>query len=401
MPVGEAPHGGQGLPYAARVATLSIRDEVPLRLGTVSLAAGDAFPPQLPDLTDVAVKALTTYRAEALQYGPRAGLPELRRWVANYVGADEVRVTPEQVLIVNGAKHGLDLICKLFLDPGDAVLVTSPTYQSALGIFRAYQAEFVRVGQDAEGLDLDDLEDELGRRQRTGRPAPKLLYNVFEFHNPTGVTVSAQRRQRLVELAGRYGFLVVEDDPYRCMRFEGVPVRPVQSWDEQGRVIGLGTFAKIVAPGLRVGWVTATTDVVRRMASVKSDGGSCPLTQRMIFEYCRSGYLEPHVHDLAKTYGEHRDQMLDRLAHDLPEATATRPQGGYYLWVRLAEDVNTEELLPLAARSGVRYLPGSLFYPAAGPVNYLRLAYSFSSPSEIAEGIARLAGAVRELRRSS
>jgi 2-aminoadipate transaminase len=359
--------------------------------------AGDAYPAALPDMTQAAHVALTTFRAETLQYAPDRGLPELREWIASYVGEEGVRITANHVLIVNGAKHGLDLVCRLFLNPGDALAVTSPTYMSALRIFQGFEIDLIDIAQDSDGLIVEDLAERLRARKRIGARAPKMVYNVPEFHNPTGLTMSERRRMELVALAEREGLLVVEDDPYRRIRFEGVPVPPIQSFDESGRVIGLGTFAKIIAPGLRVGWVSAEPEIITKMVGFKSDGGSCPLTQRMILEYCKAGRVDSHVNELVKSYSLHRDVMFDMVTTQLPGATTRKPEGGYYLWVQLPDGMDSERLLSLALAEGVGFLPASWFYPNAGPPNYVRLAYSYCSPEAIAEGMRRLGRVFRRV----
>ncbi|MBI1733760.1 MAG: PLP-dependent aminotransferase family protein, partial [Candidatus Rokubacteria bacterium] len=279
--------------YAARAARIApsapgAHDEP----GVIMFGSGDAYPESLPDVSEFAQRAAVTYRTETLQYASRFGLGELREWIARHLESEGVRVDADSVLVVHGAKQGMDLVCKLFLDPGDAIVVTRPTYQSALGIFRSWQAEFVEVGMDADGMRVDELGTTLAERARRGRPAPKFVYDVPEFHNPAGVTLSRARREALLALAARHDMLVVEDDPYRRIRFAGTPVPPIQALDRDGRVIGLGTFAKLVAPGLRVGWVVATSAIVGRLAALKADGGSCPFTQRILLEYCRAGRLE-------------------------------------------------------------------------------------------------------------
>ena len=385
------------LRYARRAAVVPV-PAAPEPDGMISFGSGDAYPERLPDMGDVAHLAASRFRTETMQYAPRLGIGELREWIAGYLLADGIRVTADRVIVVNGAKHGLDLACKLFVEPRDSVVVTSPTYMSALGIFRGWEVEYLEIGQDGEGMRVDELAERLGELERAGRPLPKLVYDVPEFHNPTGVTVSAPRRRALVALAQRYGLMIVEDDPYRRIRFEGAPVAPMQSVDESGCVIGLGTFAKLVAPGLRVGWVVATPEIVGRMAALKSDGGSCPLTQRLVLEYCRAGRLEPHIRDVVKTYAGHRDFMLAALARHLPGARCVVPQGGYYLWLRLPDGIDADRLAVAAARRGVRVLPASQFYATAGPATHVRLAYSYASASEIAEGVRRLAQALEEAR---
>jgi 2-aminoadipate transaminase len=363
----------------------------------ISLDDGLAYPDGLPHLAALAEKVLSTHRTEALQYGPSKGLPELRRWVSEYVREDGVQITPERVLIVNGAKHGLDLVCKVFLDPGDSVVVTKPTYQTGLPILRGYEVDFLEVAQDSEGLMVEELEDQLRARTEKGRRLPKLVYNVPEFHNPTGVSMSERRRIDLVRAARRWNMIIVEDDPYRRIRFEGHAVRPIQAFDESDCVIGLGTFAKILAPGLRVGWINAAPEIIGRMAALKSDGGTCPLTQRIILEYCQAGELASHIDTMKQIYVRHRDTMIDSLSQQLPGVTATKPEGGYYLWVRLPEGLDSQRLLSLAIRHGVNFLPSRVFYATEGPPNYLRLAYSYVSLGEIREGIRRLGAAVAEM----
>jgi 2-aminoadipate transaminase len=384
--------------YAKRAKGVPASSPAGEPAGMISFGSGDAYPEALPDLTPMALLAAGAFRRETLQYAPRFGLTELREWIAAYLEGEGIRVTPDAVLVVHGAKQGIELVCKLFLDPGDAVVVTRPTYQSALGIFRGWEVEFVEIELDAEGLDVDALETRLRERERAGRPVPKLVYDVPEFHNPTGVTLSRRRRERLLELADRHDFFVVEDDPYRRIRFEGTAVPPIQALDPSRRTIGLGTFAKLVAPGLRVGWTVASPDIVARMAALKADGGSCPFTQRLILEYCRAGMFEPQLRDRVNLYRGHRDVMVRALREQLPQGRFDVPSGGYYLWLGLPAGTDTDRLLPVAKRRGVDFLPGSRFYATPGPPHHLRLAYSHASPSAIIEGVRHLREAIGEMR---
>jgi 2-aminoadipate transaminase len=368
--------------------------------GVIMFASGDAYPESLPDVSEFAQRAAVKYRTETLQYAPRPGLPELREWIAAHLSGEGIRVDAEQILVANGAKQGIELACKLFLDPGDAIVVTRPTYQSALGVFRGWEAQFVEVGIDADGMIVDELAATLAERATRGLPAPKFVYDIPEFHNPTGVTLSRGRREALLELATRHRMLILEDDPYRRIRFAGTPVPPIQALDREGCVIGLGTFAKLVAPGLRLGWVIATRDIVGRMAAMKADGGTCPFTQRILIEYCREGRLEPDIRDRVRTYRAHRDVMAQAVREHLPQARFDLPQGGYYLWLRLPDGVDGDRLATLAEAQGVQVLPASQFHATPGPRHYVRLAYSYASPSEIVEGVRRLAVAFRELEKS-
>jgi 2-aminoadipate transaminase len=363
----------------------------------IMFGSGDGYPESLPDVAEFARIAATTYRTETMQYAPRFGLDDLREWIVGHLATEGIRLGVENVLVLHGAKQGIDLACKLFLDPGDAVVVTRPTYQSALGIFASWELEYVEVPLDADGMVVDQLADLLATRAKRGQRAPKLVYDIPEFHNPTGVTLSRARRGALLELAERYDMLVVEDDPYRRIRFEGTAVPPIQALDTRGRVIGLGTFAKLVAPGLRVGWVAASADIAGRMAALKADGGSCPLTQRILVEYARAGRVEPDIRDRIRTYAAHRDVMAHSVEKHLPTARFTLPRGGYYLWLELPAGTDTDRLAKLAEARGVFVLPASQFFATPGPKNFLRLAYSYASPSQIEEGVRRLAQAVADL----
>jgi 2-aminoadipate transaminase len=394
--VAEPSHRASGLRYAARASRLAPGEAAHGGPGVIMFGSGDAYPEGLPDVSEFARRAAVNYRTETLQYAPRPGLPELREWVAQYLAGEGIRVDADNILICNGAKQGIELAGKLFLDPGDAIVVTRPTYQSALGVFRGWEASFVEVGMDADGMIVDELAATLADRDRRGQPAPKLVYDVPEFHNPTGVTLSRSRRAALVELARRHRMLILEDDPYRRIRFAGEPVPPIQALDPAGGVIGLGTFAKLVAPGLRLGWVAASREVVARMAAMKADGGTCPFTQRLLIEYCRAGRFDPDIGERVTTYRAHRDVMAQAVREYLPEASFDLPRGGYYLWLRLPEGVDGDALATRAEALGVQILPASQFHATPGPRNYVRLAYSYASPSQIVEGVRRLARAFRQ-----
>jgi len=370
----------------------------------ISFGSGDAFPGILPDLTEEAAAALTTWRSETLQYAPRPGLLALRETIAEIMTNDGAEVPPSEVQVVNGAKHGLELVCRMLLSPGDTVVVTAPTYFTAIPIFRNCGAGFVEVGRDREGMDVEELEAALARLASTGAKLPSLIYEVPDFHNPTGVTMSRRRREALVMLAERYCIPIVEDSPYRQIRFTDHREPLLKSLSPK-RVILLGTFAKMVAPGLRIGWVAANPDLLDRMAQAKSDGGTCPLTQRIVVEFCRRGRLPDQVSRMRECYREHRDRMVAALRHEMPEISIDLPDGGYYLWISLPPGVNADDLERCAEGRGVGVLSGSRFFsdphtpPTNRPVptNFLRLAYSFAAPDEIDEGVGRLAAAMRDL----
>lgn len=375
---------------------------------TIPFDSGHGFPAIFPDLTAAAEKALTVYRDEVLQYGSRPGLLELREWIARQMTAEGATVSADEMIIVNGAKQGIELICRLLLDPGDLIVVTAPTYFTAIPIFRSYDAEFIEIGQDEEGLDTDELARTLERLQREGRSLPKFVYTIPEFHNPTGVTMSQSRRKAVLEIADQYGLYVVEDSPYREIRFEGSSAPSLKALDRTGHVIHLGTFSKLMAPGLRIGWVTAPPDLLARMMQLKADGGTSPLVQRIIVEWLKAGNLAAHTERARALYRSHRDCMVAALRREMPEVSTVVPQGGYYVWVTLPGDVDGDEMAKRAALVGVTIIPGSKFFAGKGPgyprnegvpKNRIRLAYSFATPEQIDDGVRRLAEVLRAMRR--
>jgi len=373
----------------------------------ISFDSGHAFPGILPDLTQVASVALSKYRAETLQYAPRAGLPELRSWIAEYMRSDGVvNLSPEEVLVVNGAKHGLELVCRLLLDEGDSIVVTAPTYFTAIPIFKSFGVEFIEIPQDSEGLNVSELQRSLENRKQAGKRLPKFIYDVPDFHNPTGLTMSGSRREAIIELAKDYGLFIVEDSPYRKVRFEGESQPSLKALDDSNStVLTLGTFSKLMAPGLRVGWIAARRDLLARIVQLKSDGGSCPLTQRLIIEFCGTGQLDNHIRRVQETYRVHRDRMVAAVRREIPEAEFNLPHGGYYLWLTLPPDCDGDDLAKRAAQEDVILVPGSKFFTASGghgvgqpfPKNHIRAAYSYASPEQIDEGVRRLARAYRSI----
>ncbi|MBN1224995.1 MAG: PLP-dependent aminotransferase family protein [Candidatus Aminicenantes bacterium] len=371
----------------------------------ISFGSGHGCPEVFPDLTEVAKTALNEYRAETLQYGPTLGLLEMRQWIARFVMENGARdISPDNVLVVNGAKNGLGLICRLLLDEGDSVVVTAPTYFTCIPIFKTFGVNFYEISQDAEGIVVSELEDTLAGIKNEGKPLPKLIYNVPDYHNPSGVTMSLKRREELVRTAERYGIYVIEDSPYRKVRFEGEQYPIVKAFDRTESVLVLGTVSKLVAPGMRIGWIVASEDLIARLAQLKSDLGTCPLTQRIVLEFVTNGdRYAKHTKNVQNIYRTHRDSMVASLRRELPEIRFTVPHGGYYLWLTLPEHINADELTSRALQEKVGIIPGSKFYAGRGPkglgapTNNVRLCYSHAEPEEIEEGIKRLAKAVNSM----
>ena len=294
-------------PLSRRAAALSAAFPAPhfpteLADGVIALDSGFASPQLLPNLSRFAGEALRWHREESLQYAAPQGHPELRAWLARYMNEDGCSLGAQNVLIVNGAKHGLDLICRLLLDEGDAVVVTAPTYFSAIPIFRSFGVDFIEVGHDEHGIKVDELERMLEQRDALRQPWPKFIYNVADFHNPTGVAMARTRREALVALACRHGIAIVEDNPYRRVRFEGEALPTLKALDRAGEVLHVGTFSKLIAPGLRIGWIAARADWIARLMQLKSDGGSNPLIQRIVLDFCRSDEFPAHVERVQFVY---------------------------------------------------------------------------------------------------
>jgi 2-aminoadipate transaminase len=362
--------------------------------------SGHAFTGVLPDLTAEATRALSEFRAETLQYGPRPGLPELRGCIVEQMAGEGVAVTRDQVLVTNGAKHAIELICRMLLDEGDAIVVTAPTYFTAIPIFRSYGVTFIEVGQDRDGLDVAELAATLARLEREGQRRPKLIYNVPDFHNPTGVSMSLERRKALVALAAEHRIYIIEDSPYRKVRFEGQSIPPLKALDTHDMVLYVGTFSKLMAPGLRVGWVAAPQELIARMIQLKADGGSCPLTQRIIVEFLTSGRLPGHIAQVQAVYRTNRDAMAAAVARELPDVSTDLPAGGYYFWLTLPTGISGDELARAAGTAGVTILAGSKFFArpdVSHPTNHVRIAYSHATPEEIDDGIHRVAAAYRTI----
>lgn len=389
---------------SARVMTRSlIRELLKLtrRGGVISFAGGLPDPATFPvqELKAITARVLDREAHLALQYGPTEGDARLRDELVKWMAKDGIRATRDQIVITLGSQQGLDLVGRVFLDPGDPVIVELPSYMAALQVFRSYRAQMVGVPQDADGMRIDVLEETLARLAREGR-RPKLIYVVPDFQNPSGVTLAGDRRMRLLELARHYRTLVVEDNPYRELRFEGAAPPPLAALDDDGRVIYLSTFSKTLCPGLRVAWMAASDEFIRQCVTAKQGMDLCcpALTQAIAAEFCAEGHLHGRIPGIVELYRRKRDAMVAALSRDMPAGvTWTRPQGGLFLWVTLPEGMETEQLLRAAVEEeGVAYVVGTGFHADGGGRNAMRLNFSFPSEANIDEGIRRLARLVRK-----
>jgi 2-aminoadipate transaminase len=352
---------------------------------TISFARGVPAPECLPveELADCAKAALQRDGATVLSYGSSAGYAPLRDWIAERHGVD-----PERVLITNGSLQGMVFLAERFV--GERVLVEEPTYDRPLKILAAHGVETVPVAMDDEGLDLGALADAL---DSGGKPA--FLYTIPTFQNPSGRTLSVERRRRLAEVAGEHELLVLEDDPYGLVRFDGEAPPTLFELEGGTRVAYSSSFSKTIAPGLRVGYFVLPNALERELEALATSTYITPvlLGQATVFEFLRRGNFEPNLERVSTLLGARRDAMLEALERELPDARWSKPQGGYFVWLELPEGADAGALLERATAAGVTFVPGSDF---GGAPNTARLAFSFVSPDEIGEGVRRLAALVRE-----
>ena len=392
------------LPLAARAAgiTGSVIDSSTSLLQAqshdiVRFAMGSPAPEAIPsaELSEIASEIMAPGASSTYDYGPTEGEPELRTQLIEHLARQRGGPpSPAELLITSGGMQGLDLTCKLFVDPGDLVAVESPTYTNGTAVITGYGAELLEVPVDDSGLDVDALA-ELGDRR-----APKLIYVIPNFQNPSGVTLSLQRRESLLELAARWGAVILEDDPYRELRFGGPDLPSLRDLASRSEVIvvGVHTFSKILAPGLRVGWVQADPDVVARMIDAKQGLDTCASVpmQRLVAGFLGRGLLEGHVRGLRERYLATKLALQDALALSFedPAVRWTEPEGGFFLWLTLSDEIDTQRLFATALEEGVAFIPGPAFSASGRFGNALRLSYASTSQSRAREGVARLRTAV-------
>lgn len=369
----------------------------------ISFAGGLPAPEIFPveEIREATNRVLTNHSAAALQYGSTEGYLPLREMIARHTSRLGVQINANNILITSGSQQALDLIGKVFINHGDRILLESPTYLGALQAWNTYGAEYVTVATDDDGMVSDEIEAAL----RTG---PKFIYVLPNFQNPMGVSMSLERRVKLVEMADRYGVPIVEDDPYGQLRFEGDPIPGVNALDAKlriqngqytGNVIYMSTFSKILSPGLRLAWVIAPDEVISKITLAKqgTDLHTATFNQYIAYEVGHGGFLDQHVKHICEVYKERRDTMLDALEEHMPDGVSwTKPKGGLFLWVRVPDSCDTTEMFPAAVRNKVAYVPGDSFHPLGGVTNTMRLNFSYCNPEKINDGIARLGNMLKE-----
>ncbi|MDC0991362.1 PLP-dependent aminotransferase family protein [Pontimonas sp.] len=389
--------------YAERASGLTASEvralfAVANRPEVVSLAGGMPFVAALPfdNVSKTVQRVLGTSGPQALQYGSGQGLPELREHIMSIMALEGIRAGVDDIVVTTGSQQGLDLISKLFINPGDAILAESPSYVGAMGVFRSYQARVEHVAMDDDGMIPQSLREHIGNLRALKVPI-KFLYLIPNFQNPAGVTLSAARRLEILDIAQAEGILVVEDNPYGLLWFDRPPPHAIRSADESG-VIYLGSFSKTFAPGLRVGWVVAPHGIREKLVLASEAAILSPssFSQMILAEYFESHDWKGQIDTFRGLYRERRDAMVEALAQYAPEIPHTTPTGGFYLWLSLPEGLDSKEMLPRAVKELVAYTPGTAFYANGDGRANLRLAFCYPEPSFIEEGIKRLSRVIAE-----
>ncbi|MGB8418660.1 PLP-dependent aminotransferase family protein [Paraburkholderia sp.] len=368
-----------------------------LRLGAdpeiISFGGGypDASLFPLEQLNEVYQRAITEKGRDSLQYTVSNGTPRLREQIARRMNLDGIDCNADNVLVLQGGQQGLDLVSKMVVDRGDIIITESPTFLGALIAFNPYEPRYIDVEMDDDGMKMDDLERVLEQN-----PEAKLLYTVPDFQNPSGVTMSLERRKRLIELANEYDLIVLEDSPYRELRFSGEPVPPLKSMDTEGRVIFLGSFSKILAPGLRLGWAVASHELIQQLGLLKlaADTQCSTLNMSAVSLYLDTYDIDAHIASIRTAYRTKKDLMLETIRREFPASIRfTEPSGGMFTWLTFPEGFDAGAFMRQKAvpEGKVAYVPGAPFFPVNQRANHARVSYSTQSDAGIVKGIETLA----------
>lgn len=360
----------------------------------ISFAGGMPAPELFPvrDFQEACRWVLEHDAERALQYGPTEGHAPLKDYLIESMARYELPAKRENILFTNGSQQALDLLGRIFIEEGDKIITGRPTYLGAIQAWDAYEPVYVTVPLDDDGMRMDELEKALA-----ANPGVKFIYVLPNFHNPAGTTIPLERRYRLVELAARHGCLIIEDDPYGQLRFEGEDICPIFAMHKENTIY-LSTFSKTLSPGLRLGWIVGPEKIIARLVQAKQgcDLHSSSLIQFLAYDICSRGLVRAHVRQIRQVYRERRDVMLRCMEENFPKGVSwTRPQGGLFLWVRMSEDVDAEDVLKIALEEKVAFVPGRAFYPGGNDGRCcMRLNFSYSRPEIIEEGIKRLGRAM-------
>jgi len=387
---------------ASRMKASTIRETLKIiqRSNVISLAGGMPDPATFPakEINQVTQQILAKNSACALQYSSTEGLPELRELILNWFSEDNKKLGLDNIVITSGSQQGLDLVSKVLLNPGDIVIVELPSYLAALNAFRSYGGEMKGISMDNEGVEVDILEETLTQLKKEGQKV-KFIYTISNFQNSAGVTMSLPRRKRVLEIAQKFEVFILEDNPYDKLRFEGEPLPSIYSLDNEGYVISLGTFSKILCPGLRLAWVLGDKKIIEKIVIMKQATDLCTtiLNQLIVYEYCRQNDIDKNIESNIKIYRKKRDVMLNALSKYFPsEASWTKPEGGFFVFVTLPEYIDVDEMFPEAIEEGVAYVSGSAFFANGKGKNTMRLSFCYPKEEDIEEGIKRLGKVIKK-----
>ncbi|MDO4772550.1 MAG: PLP-dependent aminotransferase family protein [Bacillota bacterium] len=354
------------------------------------LPAVESFP--MEAIEAASEKVLKKHTTAALQYSSTDGFLPLREHIVKRMEKVGVKCTAADILVTSGSQQGLEFTAKLFINPGDKIVCESPTYLGALNAFKGYQPEIIECPTDKDGMIIEELDKILAQG------GVKFIYAIADFQNPTGNTWSMERRKGLVEMANKHDVVILEDNPYGELRYEGTLMPSIKSLDTQDRVIFLGTFSKILCPGFRLGWIMAGPEILEKFNFIKqgSDLQSCTTTQMQAAQFLDDNDLDEHIQKIIDLYRKRRDVMIDALEKYLPkEVSYTHPEGGLFLWLTFPKGVDSKELAKVAIEKKVAFVPGGAFFPAPGNDNFARLNYSSSDEEKIVEGVKRLSEAIK------
>lgn len=388
--------------YASRTSGLSASEvralfAVASRPEVVSLAGGMPYVRALPEslVNGALEKVMSENGPMAMQYGSGQGVPALREQILEIMALEGINASVDDVVVTTGSQQALDLVTKLFIDPGDVILAEAPSYVGAIGVFRSYQADVVHVLMDEHGLIPEKLREAIAQVQASGRTI-KFLYTIPNFHNPAGVTLSAERRPEILQICQDNGILILEDNPYGLLSFEEDVPPAIRSLNEDG-VIYLGSFSKTLAPGFRVGWALAPHAIREKLVLAAESAILCPssFSQMVISEYLSQADWKGQIQTFRGVYKERRDAMLDALNEYLPDLSWNVPNGGFYIWCTLPENLDSKAMLPRAVSELVAYTPGTAFFADGTGRQNIRLSFCYPTPENIRIGIRRLATVIR------
>jgi len=385
-----------------RIRSSEIREllEISQKLGVISFAGGLPNPKAFPvnDIKEIVNKILEEEPVKALQYGATGGLAEFREELVKYVKKHGIETKFDELFITVGSQQALDIVGRVFIDEGDVIFVALPTYLGAINAFLAYGAKLVGVPLDENGMRVDLLEEKIKELKKKGEKL-KMIYTVPTFQNPAGVELSEERRKRMIELANEHNLIIVEDEPYERLRFEGKPLRAIKSYDTEGRVIYMTTFSKILAPGFRLAYVIGGEEFSKKMVLAKQSMDLCApgFTQAIAYHYIKNGYIEKHIPKIIEMYKRKRDIMLSALDEYFPPGCKwTKPKGGMFLWVELPKHISTIEMLSDAINEKVAYVHGKAFHVDGSGENTMRLNFTNPEDEMVREGIRRLANVIKK-----